>query len=520
MVAALDAGVELASGQRGTPAAPSPAFQAALQHCLQLSAEERLMLLSALGTRAALQAWCDEDVAPIGSAPPPPRPSRQVPLCWTATGADDPPRGGAPADAVAGCPWCRRPVLILGQQPEACQGAGQLAPAPWVAAGGHKDRCAYVTLLYGPMCHTYFLGALVLGWGLQMYGGASPERVLLHTSDVPVRYVSALGLAGWTCKQVEYLSGVAGCLFHSWRRSRFVDVFTKLRALQLSTFDRVLLLDLDLLIRAPDPMPMAMDVPGAPGPASQLGLESIFELRPPAAMKRSNPVPNHGDLVTYAEIWGHPTRRRTDELPLHQQASGINAGVMLLQPDDAVFAQVEAEIRDWYHPEHYGTYMPEQEYLGRLFGTFDQWTHVSCRFNFEVDKNERIPHDFTEAHEAIRAGGATGHAGAAVLHYSGIGVKPWDLLFERKSDITSLRVHSAAEVRLLQERLVEDGPGGYLESYGDQARLWAAMLEWLGQLADVASALAVSGADVLSLLREETDAAAASREDSSPGGRT
>ena len=45
------------------------------------------------------------------------------------------------------------------------------------------------------------------------------------------------------------------------------------------------------------------------------------------------------------------------------------------------------------------------------------------------------------------------------------------------------------------------------------------MLEWLGQLADVASALAVSGADVLSLLREETDAAAVSREDSGHGAK-
>ena len=172
-------------------------------------------------------------------------------------------------------------------------------------------------------------------------------------------------------------------------------------------------------------------------------LQDLFRLPAPAAMKRGGMVPRHGDAVPYGALWSHAARREGDQLPPHQQASGINAGVMLLEPDDAAFRSMEAEVRDWYHPEHYGTYMPEQEYLGRFCGTFSRWTHVDCRFNFEVDKNERIPHDFTEAHELIRAGGAPGHGGAAVLHYSGTGVKPWDLLFERRGD-QGKRLHQSA----------------------------------------------------------------------------
>ena len=48
------------------------------------------------------------------------------------------------------------------------------------------------------------------------------------------------------------------------------------------------------------------------------------------------------------------------------------------------------------HHLHYSTAalqhcsLPE-EYISRLFGTFDQWTHVSCNFNFE-----RVPLNFTE----------------------------------------------------------------------------------------------------------------------------
>lgn len=33
--------------------------------------------------------------------------------------------------------------------------------------------------------------------------------------------------------------------------------------------------------------------------------------------------------------------------------------------------------------------------------------------------------------EEIRNGGAKGHSGAVVLHFSGCGVKPWDLIFTR-----------------------------------------------------------------------------------------
>ena len=48
-----------------------------------------------------------------------------------------------------------------------------------------------------------------------------------------------------------------------------------------------------------------------------------------------------------------------------------------------------AELADWEHLEHYATYMPEQEYLARFYGTFSSWSHISCAYNFEIDKNEQ-----------------------------------------------------------------------------------------------------------------------------------
>ena len=66
--------------------------------------------------------------------------------------------------------------------------------------------------LYGPECGKYFLGALVLGEGLQRHGAGIPY-VLLHTPDVPADYVHALTVQGWSCKQVEYVSQVSWSLF-------------------------------------------------------------------------------------------------------------------------------------------------------------------------------------------------------------------------------------------------------------------------------------------------------------------
>jgi len=354
-----------------------------------------------------------------------------------------------------------------------------------------------------------------MGWGLLRHGGEGPTRVLLHTPDVPRQYVDMLSAVGWSCECVAYLGGVSSALFHNWRKSRFIDVFTKLRVLQLTAFDKVLFLDLDLLVRA---------APAAATHGEGGGIESLFDLRPPAAMKRGPPVPRHGDEVPYADLWSHPTRRSGDELPCHQQASGINAGVMLFRPDPAIFDQMELEVRDWYHPEHYATYMPEQEYLSRFFGTFDRWTHVHCRFNFEVDKNERIPHDFTEAHEMIRAGGAAGHVGAVVLHFSGTGVKPWDLLFDGKSHSGAgvPCVADAAGVRLLVQKLRSEGPGQRLEGYVDVARLWDAMLEWLDQLVDALAYLAPQGRDPIALMcgTMHADAPDAAERSTSAGGST
>eukprot|EP00434_Breviolum_minutum_P025287 symbB.v1.2.022341.t1/scaffold1934.1/size95668/7 len=437
--------------------------------------EQRLMVKELdLDIYAGLEAWCDQDFVPSASSPRPRRRSTSVRLRLDESETATP-------SAVTGCPWCRRPVSIVGNQGHEQETLEPMEKLEVPNQFKSKAEFAYTTLLYGPQCHHYFLGALVLGEGLQRFGG-SITRLLLHTADVPKSYLEALATAGWVCREVEYLSKVAWSLFKNWHGSRFIDVFTKLRVLEQEDFEKVLFLDLDLLVRD-----------------TGASLAKLFDLNAPAAMKRGAPIPSHGALVPYSSIWAHPIRRQADSLPQHQQASGINAGVMLLKPSKAVLNDMISEVHDYDHPQHYGTYMPEQEYISRFYGTFDQWTHIACNFNFEIDKNERIPHDFTEAHEEIRNGGAKGHNGAVILHFSGCGVKPWDLIFSR-GDLSTLKVQSADDIRILHETLLKEGPKEHLEGYQDQARLWDAMLEWLGQFRDVSQRLKKSNVDVIKLL--------------------
>jgi len=201
---------------------------------------------------------------------------------------------------------------------------------------------------------------------------------------------------------------------------------------------------------------------------------------------------------------------------------------MLLCPSVETLTLMECEVRDWHHPEHYATYMPEQEYLSRFYGTFERWTHVACCYNFEIDKKERIPHDWTDAHESIvspsiangpldgHTGVSSAHSGAVVLHYSGTGVKPWKLLWgppdEAHQGLATLLASSVGDLPGLLERYEKDGDGNRLDGYSDRMRLWAAMLEWFTQFVEAADRLHQdTGIDVVKLvqLQQEAEAVAA-----------
>lgn len=104
-------------------------------------------------------------------------------------------------------------------------------------------KTAYVSVL----CHGdgYLPGVEVLGKSLDASGSSAP-KVVLVTADISQAARDRLTRLGWQVRPIEPIENPAAdrLLF-----PRFESVFTKLRAWQLTEFDRVVLLDADTLVR-------------------------------------------------------------------------------------------------------------------------------------------------------------------------------------------------------------------------------------------------------------------------------
>lgn len=104
-------------------------------------------------------------------------------------------------------------------------------------------RTAFVTTL----CHggAYAPGVETLGRSIDKSGTRHP-KVVIHTDDVPSEALRRLAEQGWLLREVapiENPSPSSGMLF-----DRFASVFTKLRAWQLTEFDKIVLMDADMLV--------------------------------------------------------------------------------------------------------------------------------------------------------------------------------------------------------------------------------------------------------------------------------
>src|SRR5690242_2106210 len=102
---------------------------------------------------------------------------------------------------------------------------------------------AYTTVLtHGD---AYAPGVEVLGHSLRATG-TKEAMVLLVTSDVPDRARKRLGRAGWTLREIDVIKNPVPAKQQLF--PRFDKVFTKLRAWELEEFDKVVLLDADMVV--------------------------------------------------------------------------------------------------------------------------------------------------------------------------------------------------------------------------------------------------------------------------------
>ena len=241
-----------------------------------------------------------------------------------------------------GCPMCKRPLDLKVWWP---------GRAPVLQAEETQDprgSRAYCAVLWGAS-PGYALGAMVLGARLRELCTASssdsapPDLVLLHTDDVPSNYLALLERV-WILRMVEFVDAVPALYNRNGKGDCFNGVFTKLHAWGLIQYQKVLLLDLDII-------PLQ-------------SIEDLFELEAPAAMVRGNyDWPPHGCKVDGRSFF----RAEDDKAKPWGQSGGINAGVILLQPCAKTVARMLSEVRSEVHPGHVAGAGPEQDYLTRFF---------------------------------------------------------------------------------------------------------------------------------------------------------
>jgi lipopolysaccharide biosynthesis glycosyltransferase len=242
-------------------------------------------------------------------------------------------------------------------------------------------KYAYVTVLYGN--NIYLTGALVLGYTL-MKTNTIFDRVILVTHDVSDKYRSYLRTIYTHIISIEYTQ-VSSEIFAE-QHTRFRDVFTKLECLALTQYDKIILLDLDMIVAK--------------------NMDHIFNLRPPAACVKKYYVP-YGKRI--------PTNLICRQGRL---VGSINAGLMLLKPDATEWRDIKSDIfkNDQINKYKY----PEQDYLSLRYCS--EWTSITFNYNFQFGLTNRVK----KCHYGIDD--------IYVIHYSS-SYKPWnDLIADRIMD--------------------------------------------------------------------------------------
>jgi len=297
------------------------------------------------------------------------------------------------------CPCCRRPVDIeISDEP----------PRQAPVAEDARGKYAYVITLWGKS-HSYVIGALVLGHSIRATG-TPHSLVCLHTDDVPENSLALLRRI-WDCRLIEHVEATKS-LTWAEQADRFEKVFTKLQAMRLVEFEKVLMMDIDLLVTT--------------------NIDNLFQLPAPAAMARG--MNNwwrgykHGCPIDGRSFFGGGGKGKYNSWC---QGTGINAGVMLWQPNEAVFNHMLEELKEEYHPAHIRGNGPEQDYLSRYWAGAP-WTNMAVEYNYQLHQMFFVLHpDYLQQSE--RAKSLEDPRRIKVVHFSGEPTaKPWRRVLDKK----------------------------------------------------------------------------------------
>lgn len=301
--------------------------------------------------------------------------------------------------------------------------------------GAAPKSYAYVFILYGSKCEPYFLGAVMAAYSLMKHLSVH-QRVLLYTPDVP-QSVLDLARALDVFDEItvtEYIEASEVFFSNPRAHARFGSIFTKYRVFGLEQYDKVLLLDTDLYVRA--------------------NIDSLFNMQAPAGMARGK--------VKYPEGEAMP------------KGTPVNAGVMLLKPDAKVLAKLVEELGASRPRRPQNLNSPDADFLTEFIYP-GQWASIPLQFNFQLEYEALDTSQgtirFSQAREAhfSEASAAMPWAALKVAHFSG--AKPWAHLLDDASALQRLRASGGGG---LGEKLAEG-----LREYAQEASALQGLLSQL-----------------------------------------
>ena len=219
---------------------------------------------------------------------------------------------------------------------------------------------AWVTLLTQP---GYLAGARALGTSLRKAGSAHP-LVVMVTADVDAASRRALELDGHLVREVEPI-GPRDDLANSYANARFADVWTKLAAWSLTEYQRVVVLDADMLVTQ--------------------GMDELLEIElgdgEIAACHACRCNPNR--IPSYPASWTpeNCSYTRGRGVGVGEQQAGpddyLNGGLLVLRPDRAVFDAMVARLVGLDDLSRYP--FAEQDFLNEHFS--ERWRPLPYVYN-------------------------------------------------------------------------------------------------------------------------------------------
>ncbi|KAH9835701.1 nucleotide-diphospho-sugar transferase [Rhodofomes roseus] len=261
------------------------------------------------------------------------------------------------------------------------------------------SRAAYVTLLTKS---AYLPGALVLHHSLLSVGAKYP-LVVMVTPSVGQDIRDTLTRRGMIVRTVDHLTPREGAHTLSPHDARFGDTWTKLRAFELTEYDRVVLVDADMLVMRNMDELMELELPTDSIAAVHVCACNPFKL--PHYPKDWVPANcAHTPMVHPTALTSPPKIADTSPRPYFL----LNSGTVVLNPSPALFDSIQDFL---FTTDISGFKFPDQDLLAAYFK--GRWQPLPWCYN--ALKTLRYIHPTMWRDDEVRC-----------LHYI-LAEKPWQV---------------------------------------------------------------------------------------------